>query len=210
MHFALDSLPDGASTRGVTADPGQIDGRPALRIALDDDTRAGTPGVDFVDQPTFLLLPVTVASGRIAVNIRSGLLPDAPDYARGFAGLAFRVGEGRFESVYLRPTNGLAVAPEGVRRQRSIQYFAYPDWLYERLREERPDGGYEAGADIHPDTWMRLEITFGPAGLRASVDGVPVLDLDHTLGDETPGGIGLWVDIGTEAWFADLDIDVQA
>ena len=120
------------------------------------------------------------------------------------------VNDGRFESVYLRPTNGLAVAPEGPRRDRAVQYFAYPDWPFDRLREERPDAGYEAGADIRPGTWARLEVMFGAAGLQASVDGAPLLGLDRTLGDEVPGGIGLWVDIGTEAWFADLEIDVRA
>jgi hypothetical protein len=36
------------------------------------------------------------------------------------------------------------------RDQRAIQYFGYPDWKFDRLREQYP-GDYEAGADIGPD-----------------------------------------------------------
>ena len=36
----------------------------------------------------------------------------------------------------------------------AVQYFAYPDWKFDRLREEFPDGRYEAGADIGPDEWI--------------------------------------------------------
>lgn len=210
IPFDLADIPAGAVARGVTAKPDMIDGRPALRLALDEPTRAGEPGIDFVDRPTFLILPVTAAAGRIAVSIRSGLLPDAPDYARGFAGVAFRVTDTHFESVYLRPTNGSSVTPEGPRRERAVQYFAYPDWPFDRLREERPHGGFEAAADIRPDTWARLVVDFSAEGIRASIDDVPVLTLDEPLGDGSPGAVALWVDIGTDAWFRDLEIRVDA
>jgi len=209
MHFDLAEIPDGAVSRGVVAQPSSAGGHAAIRVTLDESTRSGTAGVDFIDQPTFLILPITAASGRMSVSIRSGLLPDAPDYARGFAGLAFHVSDTHFESVYLRPTNGSAVAPEGPRRGRAVQYFAYPEWPFNRLREVRPHGGYESAADIHPDTWTRLVVEFDSSGVRASVDGVGVIDLDHSLGAPTSGEIALWVDIGTEAWFADLDVEVH-
>ena len=64
-------------------------GRPCLRLALDAASRAGKPGVDYIDQPNFMLLPEVMTDGAVEVCAR--LLPDAPDYARGFIGLAYRV-----------------------------------------------------------------------------------------------------------------------
>lgn len=74
--------------------------------------RDGSPGVDFVDQPTFVILPLDLAAGRLEVDISSDLLPDAPDYARAFAGLAFAIADdcSTFEAVYIRPYNGLPEA----------------------------------------------------------------------------------------------------
>lgn len=47
-------------------------------------------------------------NGAIRVKVRSRLLPDAPDFARGFIGLVFRIqaDDSAFESFYIRPTNG--------------------------------------------------------------------------------------------------------
>jgi hypothetical protein len=90
-----------------------------------------------------------------------------------------------------------------------VQYFAYPDWNFERLREEYPDGHYESSADIGPDEWIHLRIEVQGERLRASVDGLQVLDLPKTKGREARGGIGLFVDIGTEAFFSNLSITAR-
>lgn len=34
-----------------------------------------------------------------------------------------------------------------------MQYFAHPEWNFERRREEYPDGRYRSGSDIDPDEW---------------------------------------------------------
>ena len=62
--------------------------------------------MDYVDQPTMALLPLEFTTGTVSVDIHSQLTPEAPDYARGFAGIAFHVTPAldHFESVYLRPT----------------------------------------------------------------------------------------------------------
>jgi hypothetical protein len=44
----------------------------------------------------------------------------------------------------------MEVQPTEPSGQRAVQYFAYPDWKFDRLREEFPDGRFEAGADIAP------------------------------------------------------------
>ena len=99
----LATLPEGAELRSVVATPTTLDGRQVLRVSLTDEvTLDGRPGVDYVDQPTFVVLPVMFENGTIEVDVRSGLNELAPDDARGFAGLAYRISEGRdqFEAVY--------------------------------------------------------------------------------------------------------------
>jgi hypothetical protein len=174
-------------------------------------TNHGIPGVDFIDQPTFLQIPADFLTGRLRVNIASGVRPDAPELARGFAGIAYHVGAGEkpdFEAVYLRPANGWSVAPlDGPRRHRAVQYFADPDWPFSRLREEPPKGPYEAGADIRPGSWIQLTVTVRADSLSVDIDERTVLDVAPPLAAPAAGSIGLFVDIGTDAYFSDLTID---
>lgn len=237
LCLALDSISEGSIARHVTADivsstddpfqPGKNHfaneaspvGQSVIRISLTDViTRNGIPGKDYVDQPTFLLLPHTFERGTISVSICSGLRPDAPDYARGFAGIAFGIqnksqdpsknnnSDWTFESVYIRPTNGINVAPsDGPRRGRAVQYYTYPDWPFDKLRETYTEGTFEAGADIRPGQWVTLKVEVGDGKRKVWVDGNEVLVCDQ-LREVEQGEVGLWVDIGTVALFRDLSI----
>jgi hypothetical protein len=208
MIFDLAALPDGAVLNGVTAEPVTLAGRKALKIGLSAERRKGQLGRDFGDEPTLVALPVTLTDGVIEVSVLSRLAPDAPDYARGFIGLAWRIQPdfSRFESAYLRVLNGKGLNPPPPRDQRAVQYFAYPDWKYDRLRETDL-GTFEAAADIRPETWIRLRVEVKGRQLRVLADGTQILSLDQTKTDSTPGQVGLWVDIGTEGYFADLRVD---
>ena len=209
ITYDLATIPDGPELRSVVATPATIGGRDELRVSLTDEvTLRGVPGVDYVDQPTFVILPVDVENGTLEVDVRSGLNELAPDDARGFAGLAYRISEDRdrFEAVYVRPLNGRPLNPPSPREHRAIQYFAYPEWPFDRLREERPDGPYESGADIVPGAWMTLKLRIDGTHLTAWIDGVEVLSVAPTLVAPAVGQLGLFVDIGTEAYFANLRI----
>jgi hypothetical protein len=207
MH-TLEALPAGAFLNSVEAESVNLAGRQAIRVELTAAAASGVPGVDYVDQPTFVLIPADFGNGVIEVEVLSRLSDTAPDYARAFAGLAYRIAEklDSFEAVYVRPLNGAKAHPPGPRAQRAVQYFAYPDWNFERLRGEYPDGRFESGADIGPDEWIHLRIEIKDGELRASVDGIQVLDLAETKGRAARGGIGLFVDIGTEAFFSNLTV----
>jgi hypothetical protein len=185
----------------------EIDERAALRVELlDAVSRDGVPDVDYVDMPTFLELPVEFSVGVIEVDILARLNGFWPEGARGFAGLAFHVqSRGQFECVYLRPANGTRAAPPSPRNRRAIQYFAYPDWRFERLRTERPDV-YEAAAPIDIDEWVTLRLEIGERAVLALVNGEQCLSVAPTLLDSNRGRIGLFVDIGTIGYFADLRI----
>jgi hypothetical protein len=44
-----------------------------------------------------------------------------------------------------------------VRRKHTVQYFAYPDYIFDRLRKESPET-YETYADIAPGRWIHVTI----------------------------------------------------
>lgn len=180
-----------------------VDGGRAIRVIKD-------PAITAVDEPTFAKrVGSSFKNGVIEVAVLSQLLEDAPDYARGFIGVAFRIDESnsKFEGIYIRPTNGRA--NDQLRRNRSIQYFSYPDFKFDRLRSEAA-GMYEAYADMGLDEWikLRIEVQGEKAKLYLNQGNQPVLvvnDLKH--GADMSGGIGLWVDIGTDGFFTDLRIE---
>lgn len=164
------------------------------------------PGVDFVDQPSFLLLPEVLQDATVEVDLCARLLSDAPDYARGFIGLAYRVQAdlSAYESLYLRPTNGRLHAPPTPRDARAIQYYAFPEFPFNVLRETEPRR-YEARADIALDRWTGFRIVFEGRNFAAYADDQQILTGQGKIAPR-PGHIGLWVDIGTEGYFANLTI----
>jgi hypothetical protein len=72
------------------ADLAEKDGIPPLRLALTQARRSGSLSVDFGNEPTFLTLPKLIPNSARQGELPP-LLPDAPDYARGVIGLAYRL-----------------------------------------------------------------------------------------------------------------------
>jgi hypothetical protein len=206
---SLQTVPDALALHSVTARAEFATGRQALRIELRDEvTVHGKANVDYVDMPTFAALPVSFENGVISVDILSRLNSKAPDYARAFAGLAYRIADdlSSFETVYLRPLNGIGLNPPPPRDRRAAQYFAFPDWRFERLRENYPDDRFEAAADIAPDTWMNLRLEIKGETLGVRVNGKQIMAIGQTKAAPKMGKIGLFVDIGTEAFFSNLEV----
>lgn len=167
------------------------------------------PEIKEFDEPTFArLIGSEFHNGIIEVKVLSRLLPDAPELARGFIGVAFRIDENNssFEALYIRPANGRN--ENQLRRNRSTQYFSYPDYKFDRFRIEAP-GMYESYADMGLDEWidLKIEVQYECAKLYVNHSSHPVLvvnDLKH--GANRTGGIGLWVEVGTEGFFTNLKI----
>ena len=129
----------------------QVEGKEVVRVTKD-------PKVQAVDEPTYAkLIDADFKNGIIEVAVLSKLLADAPDFARGFIGVAFRIDESnaKFEGIYIRPTNGRAA--DQLRRNRSTQYFSYPDFKFDRLRKKSP-GEYESYADMGLNKWIKIKI----------------------------------------------------
>lgn len=147
-------------------------------------------------------------NGTIEVKVLSRLMKDAPAFARGFIGIAFRIGEKneKFESIYIRPTNGRA--DDQIRRNHSIQYFAFPNYRFDYLRKTEPEK-YESYADMALNEWitMKIEVVGQKANLFLNNNKQPSLIVnDLKLGNNNSGGIGLWIGNYTEGYFKDLKI----
>jgi hypothetical protein len=175
----------------------KLDGEKVIRVTKD-------PIIKEFDEPTFVCIKnLDFTNGTIEVKVLSRLLPDAPDFSWGFIGIAFHINNSysKFESIYIRPTNGRSDSQ--VRRNHSIQYIAYPDYKFQRLRKDSPEM-YESYADMGLNEWIqiRIEVQGLNAKLYINNNKQPSLIVnDLMLGDNVQGAIGLFVDVGTEGFF---------
>ena len=173
----------GRSAIQVIAAPGAADAT-SYAVIKDASFRDGTIEVDLAGQP---------AAG-------------AGGFARGFIGMAFRLqGDGSYEYIYLRPTNGRA--DDQIRRNHSTQYSSYPNFGFGRSREEAP-GKYESYVDLQPGVWTKYKIELEGRKARLYVNGAeqPCLIVDDLKLEPREGGVALWVGPGTEGYFSNLKI----
>jgi hypothetical protein len=149
--------------------------------------------------------------GVIEIELSGEPAAGAGEGARGFVGVAFRVSGGaandglKYECFYLRPTNGRA--DDQVRRNHSTQYMSFPEYPWERLRQEFPEK-YESYVDLMAGEWTMMKIEVRGDKARLYVNGAPqpvlvVNDLKH---GQSRGPIALWIDPGTVAHFANLRV----
>jgi hypothetical protein len=205
--YDLAALPAGATLHRVEAAPAEYKGRKAIKVEMPDAAIKAQLGID-VDMPTFVRIPADFRNGTIEVDLLSRLNGKGPPAARAFIGLSYRITdpEAHFETVYLRPLNGRKKNPPAPRDRRAVQYFAYPDWKFDRLRQDFPDGHYESGADIAEDEWITLRLDIDDTRVRVAVNGTDELTLSDAKAAPATGGIGLWVGMGTEGYFANLRV----
>jgi hypothetical protein len=144
-------------------------------------------------------------NGAIEVELAGLPAGSAATGARGFIGIAFRLQNGQFEYIYLRPTNGRA--DDQVRRNHSTQYSAHPNFSFAVSRQQAPEK-YESYVDLEPGVWTRYRVTVEGTKARLYVHGAtePCLIVnDLKLGDSS-GGVALWIGPGTEGYFTGLAI----
>ncbi len=148
------------------------------------------------------------ASGIIDVEIAGAPAPGAPEGARGFVGIAFRLQNDMrtYDAFYLRPTNGRAEDQE--RRNHAVQYISHPDWPWFRLRKETPSR-YESYVDLMPGVWTKIKIDVRGERARLFVHGLeqPTLIVnDLKSGANGQGAVALFLDRGTIAHFRNLNV----
>jgi hypothetical protein len=184
----------------------------AHRVRITEVEFAGKRGVRVVEDSVVpngeayaVVKDSTFHNGKIEVELAGRPAPNAAPDARGFIGIAFRMHDGQFEYIYLRPTNGRA--DDQVRRNHSTQYSAFPSFDFATARKEAPEK-YESYVDIEPGVWTRFAISVEGTRARLYVNGAsqPCLIVnDLKLGDSS-GSVALWIGPGTEGYFRGLSI----
>ena len=182
----------------------KLDGETVLRVVKANKI------MQFDENTYAKLKDVTFHNGVIEVKMLSRLLPDAPDFARGFIGIAYRINEddSKFESFYVRPTNGRK-CDDPVRRAHGCQYFSYPKYTFDYFREHQITK-YEAQVDIDLNKWITLKAVIHQEHAEFYVNDkrkLVVDDMKH--GADLKGSLGFFVDIGTEAFYKDLKITID-
>lgn len=196
-QYAIES-PAGLRLHDVVAEPATLQGKKGVRLTL-------APGV--TTGPAYASIEgLEFSDGVIEVELAGAPAPGAPEGARGFVGIAFRLLEDgkTYDAFYLRPTNGRAEDQE--RRNHAAQYISQPDWPWFRLRQESP-GKYESYVDLVPGEWtkVRIEVHGERARLYVHDNPQPTLVVnDVKSGAHGKGAVALWVDMGTIAHFRNL------
>ncbi len=176
-------------------------GRSAIRIiAAPDAPNASSYAI---------VKDVSFRDGTIEVDLAGQPAAGADGAARGFIGIAFRFGaDGRYEYIYLRPTNGRA--DDQIRRNHSTQYSSHPDFDFARSRREAPEK-YESYVDLQPGVWAKYKIEIEGRKARLYVNGAeqPCLIVNDLKLEPREGGVALWVGPGTEGYFSNLKISAK-
>ncbi len=152
-------------------------------------------------------------NGTIEVKMYSQIQNPSPyPPAAGFIGLYYRIKEddSAWESIYLRPKVGRI--HNQFARNHAVQYFAYPDFKFQTLRDKFPAGSYEGSAPVMLNEWitMRLEINGETAEMFINDMKYSSFIVNKMLGTNKKGYVGLYVDIATTGYFKDLKITKRA
>jgi hypothetical protein len=205
----------GLKLHNVEAVPATHRGKRGLRVTVSDETKQrlrALPADQQAQRETLAIVEgIDFSNGVIEAQIAGAPAPDAPEGARGFVGIAFRVQPdmGTYDAFYLRPANGRA--DDQVRRNHSAQYISHPDWPWPRLRKESPER-YESYVDLEPGAWtsIRIEVQGDRARLYVHGQSQPTLIVnDLKTGSAGRGAVALWTNPGTIAHFRLLSVRAQ-
>jgi hypothetical protein len=188
----------------------RLDGK---NVSIAQTTFKGRSAIQLVAKPDALnatsyavVKDASFRDGVIEVDLAGQPAAGADSGARGFIGIAFRLqADGRYEYIYLRPTNGRA--DDQVRRNHSTQYSSHPDFDFARARKEAPEK-YESYVDLQPGVWTKYKIEVNGRSARLYVNGAeqPCLIVNDLKLEPRQGRVALWVGPGTEGYFSNLKI----
>jgi hypothetical protein len=174
----------GWTVHNATPEVAQVEGRAAVRLKAKGDSATGIAGLAVADGVAF-------TTGRIEIDLKGkGVRPS-------FVGVAFNVtDEKTFEAVYFRPFNFKA---EGEFKGRAVQYIAWPDHTWDKLRRNQP-GKFEGpvGSVPDPDKWFhaRIEVAEKQVRVYANEEKQPCLTVDRLAEGGKGRPVGLFVDTG--------------
>jgi len=208
-HYPLESTA-GLRLVNATAEPATLNGKRGLRVTenVQAPTSLQPQAQGTTGEALVVIEGLEFANGVIAAEIAGAPAPGAPETARGFVGIAFRVQNDMrtFECLYLRPTNGRADDQE--RRNHAVQYSSSPDWPFFRTRKETPSK-YEAYVDLLPGVWtkVRIEVRDAQARLYVHDQEQPTLIVsDLKMGGQAKGAVALTPGVNSISHFRNLTI----
>mgnify|MGYP001082602154 CR=1 FL=1 len=114
-------------------------------------------------------------------------------FQRSFIGIAFHgVDDINYDAIYCRPFNFFA--KDSVRRIHAVQYISQPDFIWEKLRNER-NAVFEKEI-IHPpnpNDWFTMKLVIDSTTVKAYINNAtqPSLIIEK-LNKRTSGKIGLF------------------
>jgi hypothetical protein len=213
-RYPLESA-EGLQPHNVKAEPATLDGKKGIRLTLLEESARRAASMTPEQRLTAGLNSLAVVEGSdfsngvIEVELAGAAAPGAPEGARGFVGVAFRLQKDNktYDAFYLRPTNGRAEDQE--RRNHSAQYISHPDWPWFRLRKEAPSK-YETYVDLVSGAWTKIKIEVRGQRARFYVHDAkqPTLIVnDVKSGPKGRGAVALWLDPGTIAHFRNLTVE---
>jgi hypothetical protein len=192
---------DGLVAKNVTIAQTTFKGRSAIQLMATAGANVATSYA--------IVKGVSFRDGSIEVDLAGQPAPGAGEGARGFIGIALRYQtDGRYEFIYLRPTNGRA--DDQVRRNHSTQYSSYPDFTFARSRQEAAEK-YESYVDLEPGVWTKYRIEVEDRKARLYVHGAaqPCLIVNDLKLEPKAGAVALWIEPGTEGYFSNLKITAK-
>jgi hypothetical protein len=210
-QYPLESA-TGLRLHGVAAEPAVLQSKKGVRVTVPEATlrkiQAMTPEEQARVEQLAVIDGLEFSNGVIEAEIAGAPAPNAPEGARGFVGIAFRLKNDMqtYDAFYLRPTNGRAEDQE--RRNHAAQYISHPDWPWFRLRKEFPSR-YESYVDLMPGVWTKIKIEVRGERGRLYVHGQeqPTLVVnDLKTGSQGTGAIALWIDLSSVAHFRNLTV----
>ena len=195
---------DGLVLHNLAAAPATLQGKSGVRVTISDAAKRQQGEIETLAR----IKDAEFTNGVIEVELAGAPAPDAPEGARGFVGIAFRLlpDNRTYDAFYIRPTNGRADDQE--RRNHSAQYISHPAWTWSRLRKETPSK-YESYVDLEPGVWtkVKIEVRGSVARLFVHDHQQPTLIVnDVKTGANGKGAVALWIDAGTVAHFRNLRI----
>ena len=197
------------ATQGLhfVASESEFAGKRCLKLSLTEARQKSAMGQ--VTVAAVAMLPMEFQDGIVECDVAGVVNGKGDADSRAFVGLAFHVSDNAeaYQAVYLRMTNGLLASPSppAPRNIRAVQYVAHPDWHFDALRKAAPNV-YEKTASVAPGRWFRLKLDVKGPAVRAYVDDALVLSVESMKGGAGKGKVGLLVDDGTDAYFANLKV----
>lgn len=149
-------------------------------VALNDSQKQGVS----CNNGIFYLKDVTFSNGIIEVDLKG------KDTC--FLGIAFHgMDTTTYESVYFRPFN--FQTKDTLRKNHAIQYVSYPQYPWERLRQEHPLMYEKAAPSLFPGEWFHVCIIIQDDWITVYLNHSQEETLKiKKLSNRNNGMLGLW------------------